>query len=325
LASALALAWYARSVLFLIFAGVLFAVFLQTLTSWFSSWSQLSYRWSLFVTVILLTTAVGVAVLLFGTRIADQAVRLSQTLPESLERLRAQMEQSDRGKLWTQQFTKVGEWLTSGSALSQLTSGALTVVDGLIGLLVIVFIGLYGAVNPETYLRGAIQLVPPHHRHRAASIFQALAHNLRHWMLGHLVTMFIVGLFAAIGLSILNIPEALVLGLLAFCAELVPYIGPVIASLPAILLGWSQSPLSAIYVAALFLGIHIVEGYMIYPWIMRQAVRLPPALTICGVVVFGFFGGLLGAILATPLTLVGMILVKKLYVEAFLENSAAAL
>ena len=120
---------------------------------------------------------------------------------------------------------------------------------------------------------------------------------------------------AATGLSLLNIPEALVLGLLAFCAELIPYIGPVIASLPAILLGWSLSPVSALYVIALYLGIHIVEGYLIYPWIMRPGGRFPPAITICGVVVFGLLGGLLGAILATPLTLMATILVKTLYVD----------
>ena len=315
MAAALALAWYARSVLFLIFAGILFAVFLKALSRWSSTVTRLSYRWSFVMTVLLLTAGVGMVISLFGTRIADQAVRLSETLPASLEQLRTQIEQSDQGKLWTQQLGKVGEWLTSGSALSQLTSGALTVVHGLVGLLVIAFIGLYGAVAPQTYVQGAIQLVPPPHRERAASILASFAHNLRHWMLGHLATMFIVGLLAAVGLSLLNIPEAMVLGLLAFCAELIPYIGPVIASLPAILLGWSLSPVSALYVIGLYLGIHIVEGYLIYPWIMRTAVRLPPAITICSVVVFGLFGGLLGAILATPLALVAMILVKELYVE----------
>ena len=260
---------------------------------------------------------------LFGNRIADQAARLAETLPASINQLKQQMEQTAQGKLLVQQFTKLGSWLTSGDAVSQLTSGAVTAFDGLVALIIVGFIGLYGAISPQLYANGAIKLFEPKRRERARAVGNELAHNLRHWMLGHLTTMLIVGVLAAVGLSLLNIPEAIVLGLLAFFAELIPYIGPVVASLPAIVLGWSQSPMSAVYVVLLYLGIHIVEGYLLFPWIMRQAIKLPPALTICGVVLFGVIGGLLGAILATPLTVVLMILVKKLYVESLLEKDTA--
>jgi predicted PurR-regulated permease PerM len=263
------------------------------------------------------------AIWLFGNRIADQAARLSETVPASIKQLERQMEQTEQGKLLAQQFTKIGSWFSSGDAVSQLTSGAMTAFDGLVALLIIGFIGLYGAISPQLYTRGAIDLLPRQHRERARVISNELAHELRHWMLGHLATMVIVGVLAAVGLSLLNIPEAIVLGLLAFFAELIPYIGPIVASLPAIVLGWSQSPMSAVYVMLLYLGIHIVEGYLLFPWIMRQAIRLPPAITICGVMLFALTGGLLGAILATPLTLVLMILVKKLYVESFLEKATS--
>jgi predicted PurR-regulated permease PerM len=323
LAAALALAWYVRTVLMLVFAGVLFALFLQSLASWCSCWSRLSYRWALFFTVIVLVAMVCLATWLFGNRIADQAARLSETLPASIQQMRQQMEHTEEGKLVSSQFTKIGNWLTSSGAVSQLTSGAMTAFDGLVALLIVGFIGLYGALSPSVYTRGAIKLVVPHRRGDALAIFDVLARDLRHWMLGHLTTMVIVGVLAAVGLSLLSIPEAVVLGLLAFFAELIPYMGPVLASLPAILLGWSQSPMSALYVMLLYLGIHLVEGYLLFPWIMRRAIKLPPALTICGVVFFGLIGGLLGAILATPLTLVLMILVRKLYVESYLEKLPA--
>ncbi len=221
------------------------------------------------------------------------------------------MEESDWGKIWSDEISKLQEWLTSGSVLGQLTTGALAVVNGIVGLLLICFIGLYGAAAPQVYVQGALQLTPEEDRGRAEVLLEKLAFNLRRWMLGHLTTMLIVGMLASIGLSLLNIPEALVLGLLAFCAELVPYLGPVLASLPAILMGWSISPVTAGYVVALYLGIHVVEGYFIYPWVMRTAVRLPPALTIVGIAIFGFIGGVLGAILATPLTLAALTLAKE--------------
>jgi predicted PurR-regulated permease PerM len=311
-----ALLWYTRNVLLVIFAGILFALFLQSLASWVKSWSHLGYRWSLAATVLFLIVSLGLVLWLFGNRIADQAVRLSHTLPDSMQRMREQLEKTEQGKLVAQQLENLGQWFSSGEAGAQLTSGAMTAVNGLIALVMLAFIGLYGAIAPQVYIGGFVRLVPPAYHERAATTLQVLSHDLRHWMLGHLTTMFVVGLLATAGLWLLGIPEAFILGLLAFFAELVPYIGPILASIPAILLGWSQSTTAAVEVIVLYLGIHVVEGYILFPWIMRRAIKLPPAITICGIVIFGMLGGLLGAILATPLTLVLMILIKKLYIES---------
>src|SRR6185295_12768871 len=135
----------------------------------------------------------------------------------------------------------------------------------------------------------------------AKDIIRDVASSLRHWMLGHLTTMLIVGCLTGIGLSLVGVHEALILAVLSFFAELIPYVGPIAAAIPGILIGWSQSNTMALYVLGVYCVIHVLEGYLIYPLVMGRAVELPPALTIVGIVFFSLFAGLLGAILATPL------------------------
>ena len=108
---------------------------------------------------------------------------------------------------------------------------------------------------------------------------------------------------------------SLSLGILAGIAEFVPYLGPIVSAIPAILVAFTLGPTAALETAGLYLVIHGIEAYVLVPLIQRKAVALPPALGILAVVFFGLMLGPLGVVFAHPLTVCVIVLVQQLAVE----------
>jgi predicted PurR-regulated permease PerM len=124
-----------------------------------------------------------------------------------------------------------------------------------------------------------------------------------------------VGAMTCLGLWIIGVPMALSLGILAGFAEFVPYLGPIVSAIPAILVAFTLGPTTALETTGLYLCIHGIEAYVLVPLIQRKAVALPPALGILAVVFFGLMLGPLGIIFAHPLTVCIIVLVQQLAVE----------
>jgi predicted PurR-regulated permease PerM len=146
-------------------------------------------------------------------------------------------------------------------------------------------------------------------------------HLLQRWLVGKFFSMFAIGSLSIIGLSIIDVQPALALGLLAGILAFIPYIGPILSSVPAIILGFAKEPISGVYVIAVFFVVQIIESNLITPFIERRSVWLPPAFTIFMQVLFTILFGFLGVLLASPLAAVTLLFVKKLYVEDVLEAS----
>jgi predicted PurR-regulated permease PerM len=146
---------------------------------------------------------------------------------------------------------------------------------------------------------------------------------LGRWLLGQGVSMLFVGATTAIGLAVLGVPLALTVGLIAGVLAFVPFFGPIASGALAVLLAFTQGPTQALYVGALSVAIQQVEGNLLMPWVQRWAVELPPVLGITAAVIFGLLFGLPGIVLATPMMVVVMVLVQRLYVEELLEAEPA--
>lgn len=110
-------------------------------------------------------------------------------------------------------------------------------------------------------------------------------------------------------------PLALSLGLIAGLFAFVPFFGPIASGILAVVLAFTQGPQQALYVGVLCFGIQQIESFVLMPLIQRRTVALPPALGLVSVVIFGLLFGVMGILFATPLMVVLMILVQKLYVE----------
>jgi predicted PurR-regulated permease PerM len=193
-------------------------------------------------------------------------------------------------------------------------------VGGLTNLLIVLIVGLYLAVEPGVYLRGFLRLVPPRRRPRTREILLAVAHALRQWLLGQLLAMAVIGLASGLGLWLLGVPYAAVLGLVAALFAFVPNIGPILGLIPALLVAAGVSAWHPAYVLALYAAIQTLESYLLTPVIQRRAVDLPPGLLIVVQVAMGLAAGVLGLLLATPLAAAAMVVVRMAYVEDVLGD-----
>jgi predicted PurR-regulated permease PerM len=136
--------------------------------------------------------------------------------------------------------------------------------------------------------------------------------------------MLIVSVATSVGLTLLGVPLALILGIIAGLLDFIPYVGPILAGVPAVLLALTISPDMAVYTLLLFVGIQLVEGYILQPLIEARAVDLAPAMVIVMQLVFGTLFGFAGVALATPLAAGLAVLVEMLYIEDVLGDRSGS-
>jgi predicted PurR-regulated permease PerM len=113
----------------------------------------------------------------------------------------------------------------------------------------------------------------------------------------------------------MGVPLAIPLGILSGLLDFVPFVGPLLAAIPGLLIAFSQGPDVALYAALVYFSVQFVEGNLVLPLAQKWAVSLPPALTLLSIVAFGLVFGLMGVLFAMPLTVVTLVLVRRLYVE----------
>ncbi|HEX6287780.1 MAG TPA: AI-2E family transporter [Herpetosiphonaceae bacterium] len=317
-----AFVWYTSHMLLLAFGGILLAVFLRTLSDWLSAKTTLSEGWSLAVVGVALLLLLGLGGRLIAPRIGEQFTQLTQQLPQAWQQFRETIEQYSWGRQLLEQAQQPDQVASGTSGIfaqvGRVFSGTF---DTIANIVIILFIGVYLAANPQLYTRGIIRLVPQHKRPRAREVLHVMGYTLRWWLLGRAIAMVAIGMMVTIGLSLLGIPLALPLGIIAALLDFVPNIGPIIAALPAVLLGLTQAPIQALYVVLLYLAIQMVEGYLLTPLVEQETVELPPALTIGAQVLLSVLLGPLGLVFATPLAAMALVLVKMLYIEDTLGDT----
>lgn len=254
-----------------------------------------------------------------GRQVYTQISDLFANLPETLEYLGEQVGIDDLED-------RITAWLENagGNGLAGTIAGyTFGLLDSLTTLLVVVVAGIYLAIDPATYVKGALKLVPRMGRERIHRAMNLSATALQRWLLGQLCSMAFVGVLTTGGLYLIGMPSPLALGFLAGLAEFVPLVGPIAASIPAILLALTQDGNTVIWVILLYLAIQQIDGNIILPLIQKRAVKLPPALMLFAILVAGALFGVIGVVLAVPMTVLLYVLVKQLYVRETLGEDTS--
>lgn len=303
------LLWKLMEGLILLFAAAVFAVALRSLVRLLERATPLRGPWALAVSAAVLLIALAAFFALIGWRIADQIDPLAQAVTSASNQLREYLRASASGQAVLRLVTSASD--SAGQSLGTGLRAASGTVGVLIDIVLVVFIGLFLAADPALYRRGVLRLAPVAMRPRVANTLDALEVALRHWLGGVLVTMICVGTLTWIGLWLLGIPLALSIGFLAGLTEFVPYLGPIVSAVPAVLVAFSHGMAPAMEVLGLYLLVHATEAYVLVPIIQRRAVALPPALGLMAVLVFGLLFGAPGVILAHPLMVCTMILIER--------------
>lgn len=321
----LLLIWFAFHIILVIFAGILFAVLLSGAADWVNQKTRLPRGLSLasvVLSILLLFTGFG---WLIGPQVASQFSDLREALPAGLEAAEEWLGEWSWGEQLLDETPDASEIIQDRGVMNRVTGFFLAAFDAVVYFVLLLFIGLYGAIRPSLYVDNGVRLIPFSYRERAREILGSVARSIRYWFGGQFISMIIVGTITTIGLMLLGMPMALALGIMTGLFEFVPYLGPILAAVPIILIALLQGPEMALYVTIFFIAVQQFESYLITPMVQQIAVSMPPALLIVGQIVFGFAGGLAGVMLATPLLLVVIVLVQMLYVEDVLGDEVTPL
>lgn len=313
LAALAALVWRLADVLLLAFGAVVVAVILRALADLIARYIHSSKRWSLAIAVVMILAAVALILFLFGRQMQAQLGELARVLPPAGEYVLGEFG-VDARKLSEQLPNMLGSGLPR-EILGRVAAFGLTVLGGLSDLLVVVVAGVFLAADPELYRSGLVKLFPPSQHRRITDALDAAGTALRLWLLGQLVAMALVGILVGAALWAIGLPSPLALALIAALGEFVPFVGPILAALPALVIAVSQSTEMLLWTLGAFVVVQQIESNLITPLVQREAVELPPALSLLSVLAFGVVFGPAGLVLAVPLTVVAFVLVKKLYVR----------
>ena len=316
----LLLVFLAADILLVVFAGIVLAVVLRGLALWVSGWSRLSTGLSLAAVIVAIGVVFAAAGYFLAPRTGEQFNQLITRLPADFHRVETQMEATGWGKTLIHMLQPGGGTVNGSAVVGGFFGVATTTITIIAGVVILAFIGLYGAADPRPYVSGALRLAPPRRRERLGEIMQVIAVTLRWWIIGRLISMCIIAVLTAAGLWLIGVQLALVLGLLAGVLTFVPYIGSVTSAIPSLLIALTESASLALYVVLLYIGIHVIDGYIVAPLLQRRMVHLPPALTLCAQAILGALFGILGLVLAEPLTATIVTATKLLYVEDVLHD-----
>lgn len=306
-----------RHVFLLAFGAALVALVLRSVADPIRRRTPLSASASLGVAVLavlLIAVALGWFV---GAQVARQLDQLGAVLPAAWRVAQRQIGAYPAGQWLLQRLHDAGgaEMGGLGPLAGRIGHATGVGLQGLGELVVVLVAGVYFAAQPRLYRDGLLKLVPPRARERLTQAVDACALALRKWLLGAGVAMLAMGVLTTFGAALLGLPAPVALGLLSGVAEFVPIVGAVVAAVPGLLVAATLGPKTVLWTLVFYIAIHQFEGHVLIPLIQRRVVAVPPALTLFSVVGFGVLFGISGVVFATPLAVVVLVLIQRLYLR----------
>ena len=302
--------------LMLIFAALVLAAIFDVITRAVSRFTRIGRGPALGVSVILILAVFGGAFTLFGSQLAGEFDTIRASIPPAIDQVRAFLERAGLSE-------SVRNMVEQGSSdvsrfASQAGGYVLTATNGIANFVLVFVAAIFLASDPAVYRRGLLLLMPRRTEPTIAAALDDASRGLRGWMVGQAVSSLVVAAFIWAGLALLGVPASGGLGLIAGLLDVIPMIGPIIAGVPAVLLAFTVSPITAVWTIVLFLIIQQIQGNFLQPMIQKQAVDVPPAILLFAVVAAGLLFGFLGVLLAAPLTVVVYVLIQRIYVRTLL-------
>lgn len=318
--------YYAIDVVLLFFGAVLLAIFLRGLADLVKRNSRMSDSMAVLLVSFVLLVILAAAIALLAPSVADQVRHLRDEVPRSIGKVQAYISQYNWGRTILEQIPSADNLIEKIqnidlSSLMSRVGGYFSTTVGVIGnFFVMILLAIYLAIEPRFYAQGFTKLFPINSRPRVLEVLTEIGNTLSWWLIGKAASMLFIGLLTWVGLWILGVPLSLTLGLIAGLLSFIPNFGPILSAVPAILLAFIDSPISAVYVAILFVVVQLIESNLVTPYIERQTVELPPALTVFAQLSLGVMLGGVGLILATPLVALIVVLVQSVYIEDVLGD-----
>lgn len=198
---------------------------------------------------------------------------------------------------------------TIQDAVVDLTGKVLSIIFGLVAVLII---SVYMLFDKERITAFMVNLFPEPNKKYAHSFIEQTETKLGAWIRGQIIIAAAVGIMVWISLLVVGVEHAFTLALFAAFMEFIPFIGPIIAAVPAIIVGFSISPATAVLILFIFAAIQQIENHLLAPKVMQKVIGLHPILVIIALLVGAQLAGIIGALLAIPVSALIMVVSSEL-------------
>lgn len=312
-------AWQLRDVLLLAFGAILVAVILHAFSDVLVRYARIPERWGIAAATTLILLLFLALLVLFGSQIRAQVANVAEKLPVALDNLTRELGLGNA----KEQLPEMLGVDTGRGLMSRVANVGSAVLGGLAHFLLVVIAGIYIAASPRIYQTGLVKLFPVGQHERVEGSLEAAGHALKLWLVGQLIAMTGVGIISALAFWFIGLPSPFALGLIAGLADFIPFVGPIIGALPAVLIAFTVDGNTVLWTVLAVLAVQQIEGNIITPVVQKHAVTVPPALALFAILASGILFGTLGLIFGFPLAVVTFVLVKKLYVRETLGEETS--
>lgn len=343
--------WYFAATLLLIFTGMLLGLGLNALTGALGRRLPLPHPVRLAIVCTALGLMLAGVAYLGGATIAQQASVLSRTIKSQITNVRSLLDSHgidtsffDLGNAAAESsvdapatatpspgttprgpLPSAGALASSGGAIvGQTFKLLLGTIHGVGNIFIVLFLGLAFAAQPSVYHDGLLYLAPAKHRTRIALIIDRTAVTLERWLIAQFTVMLAVGAVTWIGLAIIGIPSAFILGIQAGLLAFIPTVGAIIAGVVVVLASLASGWIAALSAFLLFMGVHAMESYILTPILQRQALDIPPATLFAFQILLGVVFGIWGLALALPLVAIAKVMIDHFKTDELAPLAEAA-
>ncbi|NCO88558.1 hypothetical protein AUK04_02020 [Candidatus Roizmanbacteria bacterium CG2_30_33_16] len=279
-----------KDLIFALFIAFIVASALRPFVIWLTE-RKIPRTVSLIIVYLLFVGALGSTVALIIPPLINELFLLAKTLPSIVRKLVP-------NNLGFININSIVQYVPN------LTNQFITVVQGafsnIVFLMSILFFSFYFLIEENTIKKILIKFFDENQSQKVNDIFGGAEKKLNSWFWGELVLMTVVGVLTFIGLSLIGLKYVIPLALLAGLLEVVPNLGPTIAAIPAVLIGFSQSYFLGIAALAVSFIVQQLENNVIVPVVMKKAVGVSPAITLIALIIGGKLTGVMGVLLAIP-------------------------
>ena len=300
--------WQLQQLVLVLFASALVGLMISDFAAFLQRRLRLPFALAIAAAVVIPLTVLVVIFGLFGTMMVEQFIILSHQFPEALARVEAWVRATPIGNEVMSQLSTYAPKMEQVVGIVQATLA--NVGSAITGFAVVLVAALYLAAQPRLYVEGLIDMLPSGARGRASETVAAVREALTAWLKGQAIGMLFVAVGTSAGLWLVGLPSPLAIGLVAGLCEFVPYLGVILVAAPTIILGFGKGAETGIFTVMALVVVQQLQGNVVMPIAQKTFGDLPPVLTIFSLIAAGTLMGPLGVVLAVPITVVGMALLK---------------
>lgn len=237
--------------------------------------------------------------------------QLTQALPNFISNLSGALEKAQQTTTthYFDFFSEIQNLLDSFSQFLQMSAGSalnliINIFGGILSFAAVIVISFYLSVMKQGVAGFIRSVLPAKYEDYVISLWKRTEHKVGRWLQGQILLALSVGLIVFVGLSLLNVKYALLLGIVAMLLEIVPIVGPVVSAIPGVILAFAQSPTLGLWVLVFYIAVQQLEGHVLTPLILGKTIGLNPVTVIIALLIGGTLAGLLGILLSVPVAVV---------------------